>query len=123
MHRRLETWLLLSREPVDPARLWSAGSGSAAVDAACIIYSPARQLTTAPASHRIATTAVELAEMIAATAADRVLCVEGAHHADHDTHHQASPCSTLLGRRPSSSAGTSPVMTQSYVGLSCSALC
>ena len=81
MHRRPETWLLLSREPVDLARLWSAGS--AAVDAACIIYSPARRLTTAPASQRIATTAVELAEMIAATAADRVLCVEGAYQADH----------------------------------------
>lgn len=95
MHRRPETWLLLSTKPVDLSRLWSAGGGSAAVKTACIIYSPSRQLTTAPASQRIATTAVELAEMIAATAADRVLCIEDAHHTDHDTHHQASPCSLL----------------------------
>lgn len=98
MHRRPETWLLLSTKPVDLTRLWSVGGGIAAVKTACIIYNPARQPTTAPASQRIATTAVELAEMIAATAADRVLCVEDAHLTDHDNNQQASPCCLSIRR-------------------------
>ncbi len=104
---------------MDLTRLWSVGGGIAAVKTACIIYNPARQPTTAPASQRIATTAVELAEMIAATAADRVLCVEDAHLTDHDNNQQASPCCLSIRRiGPSSSAATSPVMTQCHLGTS-----
>lgn len=88
--RRSETWLLLSTKPVDLRRLWTEGAGSATVTTASIIYSPTCQLKTTQPSERIATTAVELAEMIAATTADRILCIEDAHHADHShhVHHQ-----------------------------------
>lgn len=87
---RSETWLLLSTKPVDLRRLWTEGAGTSTVTTASIIYSPTRQLKTTQPSERIATTAVELAEMIAATAADRILCIEDAHHLDHshDVHHQ-----------------------------------
>lgn len=86
---RPETWLLLSSRPVDLGRLWRGGWSD--IVTANIVYSPVEALKTSAPNQRIATTEVELREMIAACDASRTLIIEdGNHHLDHPHLHQSA---------------------------------